>query len=373
MSGGRSSTAQMRRWSLPLAGLTILVAGGGVALYRGGGGPAAAAPEAAVPVVVRPVDAVSRPSTMGVSGEVEAENSANVAFQVAGVVAVVRVHEGDFVRAGQVLAELDPRDYAMGLELAAAQKDAAEDQYERARVVYDQNSLAPADFKKVEAAVRQARAQEAIGRKHLADTRLVAPIAGVIAHRGINPGEPVGPGMPVFTVVALDPVQVRVGIPETDIGRVHAGLRATVTIPALNDAPYDGWVRRVGVVADPVSRSYTVRVAVPNPGNVLRPGMIAEARIRDDSVTPALSVPGEAVVRQPDGTTVVYVYFPEQERVYARSVTIGSVIDRGVEVTSGLKGDEEIVVAGQFRVTDGTRVRAERDEPVADVGAEVRP
>jgi multidrug efflux pump subunit AcrA (membrane-fusion protein) len=107
-----------------------------------------------------------------------------------------------------------------------------------------------------------------------------------------------------------------------------------------------------------VSRTYSVRVALPNPGGQLRPGMIAEVRIREDAQVSALTLPGEAVVRDVHGLTMVYVYFPAERRVYSRQVTIGSVYGTEVEITSGLNGDERVVVGGQHRVREGSLVRA---------------
>ena len=89
----------------------------------------------------------------------------------------------------------------------------------------------------------------------------------------------------------------------------------------------------IGVSADPTSRTYPVKLTVPNPGRVLLPGMIAEARIQGNRMTRALTVPGEAVVRDAEGATQVFVYFPAERRVYSRRVTVGSPIDREVEIT----------------------------------------
>lgn len=311
-----------------------------------------------VDVVVRAVRRLARPTYVSVSGEVEGRRTVNVGFQVAGVVATVPVDEGDAVDAGGVLAELDQEPYRLGLQAAEATADLARDALKRSRQLETGNTIPPADFVKVEVGVRQAEAQEGLARKQLRDTRLVSPIDGIVARRGVQPGEQVGPGHPVFTIVQVNQVQVRVGVPEAEIGRIRTGQTATVSIPALAGESFEGRVRVVGIAADPVSRTYVVRLNVANPERVLRPGMIAEVRIQDGGRINALTLPGESIVRDAAGAPFVYVYDKSDGRVRTRSVTVGSVLGREVEITSGLTGTEQVVVGGQHRLRAGAVVNA---------------
>jgi RND family efflux transporter MFP subunit len=124
-------------------------------------------------------------------------------------------------------------------------------------------------------------------------------------------------------------------------------------------------VTMIGVSADPASRTYPVKLDVPNPGRTLLPGMVAEAHIGGARVVRALTVPGEAVVRDAEGATLVFVYAPSERRVYGRRVTVGAPIDREVEIRDGLAPGDLVVVAGQQRLRDGARVAAtmERAQP----------
>ena len=114
--------------------------------------------------------------------------------------------------------------------------------------------------------------------------------------------------------------------------------------------------------AEPTSRTYPVRIRTPNPQRLLRAGMIAEARIQGDAIIEALTLPGETIVRDPQGATLVYVYFPAQNRVYARRVTVGTVYGQEVEIKSGLAASDLVVVAGQHLVREGAAVEARREE-----------
>jgi membrane fusion protein (multidrug efflux system) len=364
--------------------------------------------EPVIVVRVQRPDRIRHPVFVLGSGTVEAVQTADLGFQVPGRVAHVLADEGQSVRKGQVLAELDAAEYEYGLqasegqagvaqaalekaqagtrpeelEQARAAYDRAENEYQRYRQLYERKSMAPVDFAKVEAgfraakaqyemaqngarkedraaassAVKQALAQVDAGRKHVSDTRLVSPMDGVVARRGIDPGEMVNAGMPVFSVIDLNPARVRVGIPEADIGRIRVGQAAHLSIPALGGSEFKGTVELVGVAADPNSRTFTAKIAVPNPGLKLKAGMIAEASVEASGFVNAVVIPGEAIVHDPQGSTLVYVYDPDRHRVHARRVDTGPVIERGVEVSSGLSGGELVVVAGQHKIREGSPV-----------------
>ena len=369
------------------------------------------APEAAIPVKVAKVRRIHTAQTVPVSGSVVSwRDPSNVAFAVSGKVVEAGPREGDPVRKGQVLARIDPADYTLAVEAAEAQVAAARavlekaesparpevleqariaferagDEYRRMKQLYDSKSLAPNDFHKFEAAYEaagqqykqaqagaqkedraqaravydQAVAAGGMARKHLEDATLRSPESGFVSSRSVQVGEMASPGRPVFQIVELDPVEITVGVPETDIHLVRLGQAAAVQVPASPGEAFEGIVRLINVAADPTTRTYMVRIRVPNPKHTLRVGMIAEAQIRSDRMLDAMTLPGESVVHDPQGAVVVFVYFPEQKRVYAKRVETGTVYGREIQIKSGLEGDESIVVAGQDRLRDGVAVAA---------------
>jgi membrane fusion protein (multidrug efflux system) len=314
-----------------------------------------------IPVRVQPVHVVNRRATVPASGTVESRHAADIGFRVAGRVTRVLVDEGDRVKAGELLAALDAVEYSLGHEAAQADLARARDQYTRVKALAERNSVAPADLAKAEAAFHAAEAQAGLAAQHVTDAELRAPTSGVVGRRQVEPGVQVTPAKPAFTIVDMDPIQVKVGVPEAAIGQVREGETATVTVAALANQSFQGRVRAVGVIADPTTRTYPVQILLPNPKYVLRPGMIAETRIQDTAMVKALTVPGEAVVRDADGATLVYVYYPNERRAYSKRVTVGSVYDREVEVTSGLAGAERIVVGGAQQLRDGSAVQVVSD------------
>ena len=318
--------------------------------------PAGTPAPTAVPVKVGQAHHIQAPATVPVSGSVVSpENPSNAAFLVSGKVIQVGPREGDYVKRGQVLAVIDPSDYSLGVSAAVAQAAAARavlqkvespvrpelleqarvaferarDEYQRMKQVYEAKSLPPNDFEKFKAAYEasrqqyeqaraggqkedraqaqaafdQAAAAEKIARKHLADATLTAPLDGFIANRSVEVGDMAGAGRPVFQIVQLDPVEINVGVPETDIHLVRTGQTAAVQIPALPGDTFQGVVRVINVAADPSTRTYMVRIAVPNPKHALRLGMIAEAQIRGDRLLdvhdPAGRMPSFTTRREP--------------------------------------------------------------------------
>jgi multidrug efflux pump subunit AcrA (membrane-fusion protein) len=364
-----------------------------------------------VPVLVGRAQKVQERETVSVSGTVATPNSpASVSFLVSGKVLFVGPREGEQVKKGQVLAWIDPTDFTLSVKGAAAQAanaqaalekamhsarpelleqarinyERAEDEYRRMKMLYDSKSLAPNDFLKYQAAYErakqeyvqakaggqkedkalakaaydQATAHLEVARKALSDATLCAPVSGYISKRSIEPGSTASSGAPAFEIIQIDPVEVNVGVPETDVHLVRIGQKAEITLPALPGKSFQGTVRVINVSAAPETRTYMTRIAVPNSEHQLRVGMVAEAKIRGDRTASMVTLPGDAVIRDPQGATQVYVYYPDQKRVYAKRVEIGATTERDVEIKSGLEGSELIVLAGQVKLRNGLVVSA---------------
>lgn len=317
-----------------------------------------AADTTTVAVVAHTATLSTRPWSTTASGIVQANTTVDVAFEVPGKVVMAGPDEGQSVRTGQAIASIDPTEYQFAVEQASAQADRAAGDRDRNQALLSAGSIAPADMDHFQSAARQSAAAAGLARKRLDDTRLVAPISGVISRRAIEVGATVAPGQPVFTIVALDPVRVRVGVPEADVGHITEGAAATVRIPALDES-FAGRVTLVGVAADPATRSYTVEILVPNPARRLRAGMVAEATIETREMTSAMMVPATAVLHDGgvNGTTIVYVIDRDAPRVHARRVTTGVARGDSLEIASGVAANEQVVVAGQQRLREGARVQ----------------
>ena len=326
--------------------------------------------------VIRP-QKVNEYERVSVTGTITPPSAAStVPFLVAGRVLQVLPREGEPVRLGQTLAVLDSVNLSHALEGAHAQAEAARaaaeqarQEYQRMQQLFESESLAPNDFAKFKAAKDatreqwlQAQAAEAVAAKNLRDARLEAPLSGYVTRRMVEPGTTVAPGQPAFEIARMDPIEINVGVPETDIHLVKVGQAATVTVPALPGRVFPGKVNVVNVSSDPATRTYMTRITVPNPERELKVGMVAEVAITGSQKLDMVCLPLAAIVRDPQGATQVFQYFSDQGRVYSKRVEVGSVIGTTVQIRSGLAGNESVVAAGQQALRNGMKA-----QPVSEV------
>lgn len=289
--------------------------------------------------------------------EFDPTHVAAVGTRASGVVTKVLHVEGDFVKEGDLLAEIESAGLAEAhadLHVAASKKRAATLNLARVRSLYENQLTTAREFEEATSALEQqdalvAAARERIealgGGRRAADTgvsQLRAPVAGVIAERAIAPGQSLGPGHVAFRVGDLDQLWVLLRIFERDVGLVSVG--DVVEVRSLSDFAREipGSVVHVGAVLDPATRTVDIRVVVPNLKRNLRPGQSVKATIRTGgSARTAISVPTSAITYV-DGAPTVFVA-ESPTRFVPRKVILG--IDGGdrVEITKGVRERERVV------------------------------
>lgn len=354
-----SRTTPPARALLALAGLA------GLAL-AGCGREAVPAPRRPAAVRVAPVVEGDGARVLRLGGTVEAERALNPSFAVAGTVERVFVEVGDRVKKGQPLAALRKDSFEDALAIANAKAKQAEDAQRRLAPMHANRTLPEVKMVEVETGLEAARGAVSLARNNLADTVLRAPEAGVVAARRIESGATALPGVPAFTLVQTDSLVARARVPEKHVARVHLGDAARVRVPAL-DLIVDGKVTKLGVVADPLTRSYEVEVSLPNPGD-LRVGMVAELRLGVDDGAAALAVPAPAVRIDEEGRPFVYVV-TDQNTVARRPVTVEGFAGEAVALSAGVARGERVVVSGTAMLAEGAAVRVVEEAAVAADGS----
>ena len=296
------------------------------------------------------------------SGTISTPDSpATVSFLVSGKVVSVGPREGDPVTRGQKVASIELTDYQLTLAAAEAQRkkasvahNRAADEHRRMKMLYDSKSLAPNDYEKFKAALDSAEQQydettasEKLTRKRLQDATLYSPISGFISRRFIEPGDTAAAGQAVFEIVQMNPLEVNVGVPETDIHLVRIGQKAEITVPAIPGKSYEGTVRVINVSADSATRTYMTRISVANPEHSAArwDGGGSGHSWRPDAIDG--NAPRRCNRTRSAGATQVFVYYPDQKRVYTRRVEVGAALNTDVEIKSGLSENELVVLAGQ--------------------------
>jgi RND family efflux transporter MFP subunit len=356
----------------------LAVAGGLLALT--GCSPEPAAPPALeetapLPVAVATAAYGGLARTVTATGTVEASRSVRPGTKILGRVDAVPVEEGQRVAAGQLLARLESRDLEASMRQARAAVASAEAQLENARAQYERMTElvgrgsatrknledATSAFHMAEAGLEQAQANVSAASVALGYAEVRSPFDGWLVEKGIEEGDMVQPGAPLFTVDDLDPVKVVADVPETDAQGFAPGAPAGIEVPSVGFRA-DGVLDRIVPSADRGSRTFRFEIVQPNPDGVLKSGMFARVALAragaGEASRQALLVPRSALAQrgQLEGLFVVDAS-GDPPRARLRWVRLGEELGERVEVLSGLSEGERYVVDPPAGLVDGSPVR----------------
>jgi RND family efflux transporter MFP subunit len=306
------------------------------------------------------------------TGIIEAWQSINITPEVGGKIAKIYVEEGDSVKKGQLLAELDTRATRLQLDQARAAVAVAQANYadaeknmERMERLRKENAVSEQQYEKIKLAfdaakaeLQRAKAAENLANFNLDVSIMEAPFTGVIASKNAEVGDVINPMMggfsPTSGVVTLadyNRVKIQIDVSYEDIVRIKKGMPAYLTVEAFPGKSFPGKVLVVSKAADPVSKKFHVEVAAENPEWLLRPNTFGEIMIEVSSHEDALGVPQKAIV---DNAFLFVIN--EDKTVTKKEVTLGLQNTDLVEITSGLESGEMVVIEGNYGLEDGERV-----------------
>ena len=217
-----------------------------------------------LPVVTGQATLIETKKEISLSGNIEGFKTVRLGFMVAGRINFIAVNEGQRVSLGQLLSSLDPASYVIAKELADIQVNQVQDEYNRLKMMHDNNSLSESDFAKITFGLQQAKAQQKLHSRNLEETKLYSPFEGVLLKKLCEVGEITGIGMPLFVVSDIRKIKVNAYIPENELHNVNIGQAACVTISSLNKE-FEGSITEVGSAADPASRAFSIRIEIDNP------------------------------------------------------------------------------------------------------------
>lgn len=373
------------------------------------GGAAAATNEARPAtkrVAVEPAAVAEQPITKFIraTGTLMSEDHADVAAETAGRIVATPVERGSEVEVGAELvrvsatendaqvkeaeanaAQIEARLGLTGgqaldvhvvpeVQQAKAALDLARSDHARVQSLFDERIIAPSELDQrraqLEAARQQyeaakntaaqqyqalqaARARVTLARKALADTVVRAPFSGVVAERLVSIGDYVTKGTKVAVVVRVNPLRVRLTIPEQFVASVAVGQKVSFEVDAYSGRTFEGVVKYVSPALEANQRALTVEAMVANPRGELKPGLFATARLQQPAPQPGLVVPA-AAVQTAAGTSRVFVV--NGEHAEERIVTVGQTVEAGVEITSGLKAGDRVATQNVSQLADGTPV-----------------
>ncbi len=361
--------ARRKRWLIVLGVLAALIIGSAL-LYFSGEEEAAFAPDEEG---VAPTVSVVAPGRTAIAGEVNATGILAARREMpigvvgeGGRVVQVTFEAGDWVRAGEVLVVIDrsvqaqqAQSSAAQIEVSRADANLAQANLDRALQLVERGFISKADVDRLTATRNAARARvqvsEAQYRELLARNarlNIVAPAAGMVLVRNVEPGQVVGAGTALLTIARGGEMEVLARVGETDLAAIPTGASGTVT-PVGSDKAFACQVWQKAPVIDEQTRQGTARCALPYAPE-LRPGGFATVRLGSGQVV-APMLPESAILSDDRGS---YVYVVGRDnKAVRRQVTLGTVTDDGIAIAAGLTGSERVVMRAGGFLTEGETVR----------------
>ncbi|MFC1867567.1 efflux RND transporter periplasmic adaptor subunit [Thermodesulfobacteriota bacterium] len=292
-------------------------------------------------------DKINLPAT------VEAYENLWVKAEVSGQVINVLVNEGAIVEKGQVLVELDNRDYLTRLGRIEANYSLAILDQERMSKLVKKKIAAETELDKIEARLKDLTAQLKEARLALSRTRIIAPISGRLNEIEAKIGSRMEVDKPVAQILQFEKVKVTVGVPESDVAAVFDLDEADMTIEALGNRRVTGKKLFLSRQPSTLARLYDLELVVQNPDGRILPGMFARVDLVKKVFKSALVIPLYTVITQGNE---IFVYVEKDNRAEKRPVELGILAGWQIQVRSGLEPGERVIVVGHRLLDDGQSV-----------------
>lgn len=339
--------------------------------------------------VIRPVKVVeiARADTtraLDYSGAVRARTDMSLGFRISGKIIDRRVDIGERLKPGDVLARVDATDYALSVKRAEADLLSAQKQVQtaeltrnRAQNLFDKNVSPKSQLEQAQLTYDQAAATRDSAASSLDEAKnqvayanLTSDLSGIVTAVNADVGQVVSAGTPVLTVAVDGEKEVAIAVPETDIGQFSVGKTVKARFWSNDALSLDGKVREVSGSADAQSRTFAVRVSLPNDPRVLL-GMTSTIEATAENAAPFVSVPLSALAEK-DGRKIVWLVDRGAATVHSQDVKLADFSGDGVRVAEGLKPGDLVVAAGtqfmsenmQVKLPDGSGEQAAAVEPV---------
>jgi membrane fusion protein (multidrug efflux system) len=278
-----------------------------------------------------------------------AEDEVKILAEADGVVLRLHVEEGHEIRAGQPLAKINPTDAALALTKAELALGNAQNTLDRSERLSEASLVSDQDLEKARFERDLARQTLAEARRTLEKTTVTAPFAGKVTVRKVQPGQTVKKGDELFTVADFDPLVARIFLPEREVLDLRVGQTVRLALRAREDTRFEGRIRQISPVVDTGSGTVKVTVEAVQPPPSVRPGAFVTVDVLRESRPQALLVPRQALIRELSDT---YVYVADGGVARKRTVSLGLEEAGNVEITSGLKAGERVIVSGQGGLRD---------------------
>jgi len=320
-----------------------------------------------IAVVTAPVRVARLSLETEALGTARANESVDVTAKVSNIVAALHFAEGQQVRRGQLLVELDGKEARADLAVAEAALSESRSQFKRSQELYSTRVLSAAQLEQIEATLKANDARVASARARVDDTIIVAPFAGRVGLRRVSPGSLISPGTVITTLDDTSTIKLDFTVPEAYLPTLTPNLAIQARSIAYPGRTFAGKVGSVDSRIDPSTRSVIVRALLPNTEGRLKPGMFLTVQLSRGE-TDSLVVPEEALVPEAGD---VFVYVVKDATVEKRVIKTGQRRVGDVEVIAGLTAGDEVVIEGTQKLRDGAPVSIMPAAPPAQASSAV--
>ena len=313
---------------------------------QGGGG---------TPVELGKPEKLSWPKTVTAVGSLRSDESVIVRAEQSGRIVTLNFKEGQPVRMGQVLVQLDDSVARAELEQSKANQKLAKAKFDRAVELKERNFISGQAKDEAENAMRVADATVSLSEAKLTKLFIKAPFSGTVGLRTASLGDYVKDGQDIVNLEKTDPIKVDFKIPEVFQSKVRVGQALAVTLDALPGQPFTGSVYAVNPQLDTAGRAVVLRAQMTNKAGLLKPGMFARVRLTLSDTGDAVVVPEQAVAMQGEDQIMFRVV---DGRALRTKVEVGQRRDGKAEIVEGVNANDTIVIAGWQKLRDGVAVRS---------------
>ena len=315
-----------------------------------------------IPVKTTSPARTDMPVVLLLDGTIEPETRAVLVSRVNRMIDSITVDEGDRINRGDTAIFLEKESIESSVKAGQTALDEEKRNFQRAQALFEAGAISRQEFDQAGVKVDQAEATYLKARDMLQDTRINSPLTGLVSHRYKEPGELSDEGKPILEIVDITNVEVHCPVSEMLIREVKIGQTALVYPDAYPGRVWEAKVDTINPTAQGSSRLFTVKIKIPNPDGLLKPGMYVRVEIVIDLHHGATVLPQEAIVKNSRGEQGVFLVEENTGLVRFQPVTPGVAYRGQIEITAGLPADASVVISGQDRLADGNKVKVISDQ-----------
>lgn len=316
--------------------------------------------KSASPVIVERVELKELPVTIEALGTARASESVTLTAQQTEIVSKLFFDDGDSVEKGQLLVQLNQNEELARIEELQAGIDEAKRQYKRVKNLARNSAASEQLLDEQSARVKMLKAQLDVAEAQLGELQIRAPFSGVLGIRRVSVGSLVRPADVITTLDDISQMKLDFSVAENHLASLAIGQEVQAKSVAYPGEIFEGKISSVDTRIDPVSRSIQARAIIENSDSKLRPGMLLQIRLEKE-VLKALTVDEKALVPIQDKQ---YVFVVRDGKVHQTEVEIGERKPGRVQIVSGIKVGDEVVIEGTLRVQDQSAVRVLNNQAV---------